>query len=254
MKVENHYSTLGQNGYKQPHSHHMTECLYEEEAKKWEGELGGKKTGQATELSGGVIYEKAAYDNISLGKRNTNKKEEKPGLSLVKGFWESLGEEGGKEGRQFQLPSFQHTILPGIAGAVSAFSQRLSGSIAGSVKVLRSRIKTEISAALKRFGKGQEAFTALSDQRTPSHQKNPYSGAGNRKEPLRAGNKEEIPMKPLVHSHLMDSYSKTGAYCQINENLTYQKPGGKPRENFGEQETGKESGKEPLKEPLKGEQ
>lgn len=227
MKVGNHYGTFGQNNYEQPHSHHVTDCLHEENGKVPEGSINQNKAGNRAEFTNGVIYEKTGHTYDYAGKPEAAGKGRKWNLSMVKGFWDTLGEEGTENSRLFSNFSFKDNILPGIAGAASAFRVRVTGSLVSSFKGMRNRIKTEVSAALKRFGRGQEAFTALSDQKTSSHQKNLYSGAGNRKEELRTEHKEEKEMKPLVHSHLMDSYSKTGAYCQLNENLTYQKPGGK---------------------------
>ncbi|MDE7008885.1 MAG: hypothetical protein K2P07_12145, partial [Lachnospiraceae bacterium] len=37
------------------------------------------------------------------------------------------------------------------------------------------------------------------------------------------GRKEEIITAQPADNHLMDSYSKTGNYCKLNENLTYQR-------------------------------
>lgn len=241
MKVGNHYGTFGQNNYEQPHSHHVTDCLHEESSKMPEGGMNGSKTGSTADAAAGVIYEKTGHTYEYAGKTEAVRDRRKWSLSAVKGFWNALGEEG--EADRLGLPSrfsLKDSILPGIAGAAAAFRERISGSLANRIKGIRNRLKTEISASLKRFGKGREAFTALSDQKTSSHQKNLYSGAGSRKEQLQTARKEEKPMKPLVHSHLMDSYSKTGAYCQLNENLTYQKPDGRVQERKEVQKTEKE--------------
>lgn len=229
MKIGNHYGTFGQNNYEQPHSHHVTDCLHEESDNMPKGGMNRSRLESAADLHAGAVYEKTdhIYGDVETTKKAGVRK--RHDFSMAKGFWDSLGEDGKKAGAVEGF-SFKENILPGIAGAASAFRQRLSDGLVSGIKGIRNRIKTEAGAALKRFGRGQEAFTALSDQKTSSRQKNLYSGAGSRKEELRTTHKEEKPMKLLVHSHLMDSYSKTGAYCQLNENLTYQKQGKRVRE------------------------
>ncbi|MDE7286107.1 MAG: hypothetical protein K2N55_04590, partial [Lachnospiraceae bacterium] len=34
---------------------------------------------------------------------------------------------------------------------------------------------------------------------------------------------QDLRTAAMADTHLMDSYSKTGEYCRLNENLTYQK-------------------------------
>ena len=218
MQIRNNYSSYQNHSYEQSHTHHITNCQHEEKSKKWEGELG------SAEKDGGALSREQQRQNAmelsSLVQFESKKADErKRGVNLVKGFWDSLGEENGSSnGASF---SVKENILSNLQGVIQNAGVAIQGVL--QQKLLQKltgipmRIKAEIATALKKFGKGKEAFTALSDERTPSGQSGSHAQKEKKKE-------QEIPVARPVNNHLMDSYSKTGAYCTINENLTYQKP------------------------------
>ena len=47
------------------------------------------------------------------------------------------------------------------------------------------------------------------------------AGSNREKEGTRQEKNEPLKTAKTTNEHLMDSYSKNGAYCKINENLTY---------------------------------
>lgn len=222
MQVNNDYQSYQNRDYQKQHRHHVTECLYEEENKKREGSLGGIKT-QASNRKAQAVkkeVELGSFGGNAEGIKGTEKKK----TGLMKGLWEALGEEDSQDlGKVTAV--WKENILSGIYGAASSFQTAFAHRIVNKWEYVRDRIKTGASAALRKFGKNREAFTALSDERTPSHRKNAGTKEEKQKGQVTTKRKEEeMIMKNLSHDHLMDSYSKTGEYCQINENLTYQKP------------------------------
>lgn len=158
---------------------------------------------------------------------NKTVRDKKTGFSSVKGFWDSLGDEAN-DNSEGMVTRERESFLSNLQGVMhhvslavrNAFGQKIFQRIVG----IPAAVKTGISTALKKFGKGKEAFMALSDERMPSGQQSAHPE--DEKNRQVATRKKEKEMQALQRSdnHLMDSYSKTGAYCKLNENLTYQKP------------------------------
>ena len=110
-----------------------------------------------------------------------------------------------------------------IAEAVSAFQAAVSDRIAGRWGSVKEKIKVHIKSAFKHFGRNRD-FGTLSDPKGRStgnrEGQEPYDqkqGKGTRRK------SPDLRTAAMADTHLMDSYSKTGEYCRLNENLTYQK-------------------------------
>ena len=73
------------------------------------------------------------------------------------------------------------------------------------------------------FRRENDAFAALTDGQTPSGKNNSGKEKSKDGQVTSTGKEDDIPTKVRSHSHLMDSYSRTGEYCQLNDNLTYGK-------------------------------
>ncbi len=80
----------------------------------------------------------------------------------------------------------------------------------------KNKIKTMPTELIRKFGKGKEAFASLAEE---GHKFGQH-GKGEKKK----GKHEEIETMLPDNAHLTDSYNKSGRYCQIQDNLTYQKP------------------------------
>lgn len=228
MQIRNDYTTFQNKSYHESHTHHITECLHKEQVKEPEGG-GGMAPGnqnagdKSVKYSrDGDIYQMSAY----YGTEKTNTKK---GMSLVKGLWDALGDEGTEDSHKV-MSVLKVNLLSGIHGAAANIKTVFWHQILGRVQSVRTKIKINAGNALKRFGKDKDTFAALTDGQTPSRRRKSDTKEKNRNGQVTAQKKDEnIPMKVLVHSHLMDSYSKHGEYCQLNDNLTYQKPGNKTK-------------------------
>lgn len=228
MQIRNDYTSYSHAGYEHAHTHNITECLHEEQPKKQGGVSGSSKTERSS-----LSYQQQRQDTLeffSMTMQETARMEErKKGFSFIKRFWEGLGKEDG--GSLSQIPmAAKEAILSQVQGIIhsaqTAIHSMPQHKILRKMAQMPVAIKTEISTALKKFGKGSEAFLALSDEKMPSGGKNTSGGKKNQKGQVATRKEEkEIPMAELSNSHLMDSYSKKGIYCKLNENLTYQKPG-----------------------------
>lgn len=224
MQVRNDYTYQNQN-FGHAHSHNITDCLHEEVTKKQEQFAGGRKP--ENDIGS---YKQQRTDSMELShmiqQGNEGLKEKKSVLGELKGFWDSLGEEDGKSERKVPL-SMKERVLSNMQGIVhsaqTAVHSLFQKKLLHSVTVISRKVKMEFSSALKRFKRGRNSFAALTEKEM-NFGRNAYQRGRGQKGQLSGVKKEETPLAKLSNSHLMDSYSKTGAYCQLNENLTYQKP------------------------------
>lgn len=223
MRIESDTTPYSGEQLNHSHHHHITKCLHEEKSTKLAGGAIGisKDTYQASDAAS--LEEKGSEAGIGLS-ASAKPGKAKLGLGLVKGMWDSLGDDGEASAREGVLPmhdKIQH--LQGVKAAVSGIRQNLSHYIVNKWEAVRERIKVSTNSLLKRFGTNRDSFSMLSDAGHFSRgQKNDESWKREEKQGTRRGD-EEIPSIYQSDSHLMDSYSKTGEYCKLNENLTYRK-------------------------------
>lgn len=226
MQIRNDFNNFSGREYHDSHTHHITKCLHEEAHKKHEAAAFGMRK----DFAGGDADagEKAQQDVVlthGIGTARQNHSSKKA-LGVLKGIWDSMGEEELQGQREKQTPSsgqksFFHNP---IAAAVSAFGSVVSDRIADKWAGVGEKIKVNIKSALKRFGRNRDTFTALSDpkghsteNRDAQEQYDSKPGNGTRRKT------PDLRTAVMADTHLMDSYSKTGEYCRLNENLTYQK-------------------------------
>lgn len=211
MQVHNQYPTFHNQSNSQSHTHHITECMHEEEFRKREADMRFKsdKGTKSTYQKGDAAKEAVEYvASFSVADKELDKK--KFGKRGLKGYWDSLGEDG-EEGFDFRK-----SISEGAHGAAAAVQSFISFKLLKPYEGVRERIKV-LPAALKRhFSKGKEAFDALMEENPGFNQKEKKSNSKKKDESVHS-------LKP-ANEHLMDSYNKTGGYCQLQDNLTYQKP------------------------------
>ncbi len=223
MRIESDTTSHLGNQLTHSHTHHITKCLLDEEADKNRGAAAGirKDSYQASEKA--VSGEEPMLTGLGA---DTLRSRKKPGtgVGLFQEIWNAMGEEGENE-RGNILPVFDRNRSGrGIREMLMTVRQDISYYIVNKWEAVRDKIKIGTRSALKRFGKNQDGFTMSSDIGRQA--------AGNNsrrfweKEEDKRGtrqNREEIPTAHQADNHLMDSYSKTGEYCKINENLTFQK-------------------------------
>lgn len=218
--------------YGNEHTHHITECLHEDRQQRLLGASAGIKmdTFTATDSQGSQSEgEPYGYYQGAARERNPVKR----GLSLVRGLWESLGNQGVAAENRTNISMDHRTdtalshraIRSSMDAATSIVRQDFPYRIINKWVYVREKIKVGVHTALKRFNRGEESFAALSDPGSRSGQNRNGKqfmdmGSSNG---TRRRNQEPITYLP-ADTYLMDSYSKTGEYCRINENITYQKP------------------------------
>ncbi len=229
MQIQSDYNSFSSTGYNQKHNHHITKCLHEEQSEQNKfGASGRKKDMVSADKSQEGFKQEIVYTHEEVQKSSGGVKK---GMGFIKGIWDSMGDEKTEEHKKISLSDSRYVGIRGIDAVSSAIKQIFPNRIVNKWESIREKIKVSISNTLKRFGKENEAFNALTDPKgrftgkreTDRHLKESKEKSGREKE-------GEIPAALLSDSHLMDSYSKTGAYCRLNENLTYQKKSasGKP--------------------------
>ena len=210
MQVQNNYNLYHNQSNHKSHTHHITECMHEEEVKKREGDIGSKNSTSSYQ-KGDVAKAAVEYvASFSVEEMSVSKK--KSGVSTLKGYWDMLGEEQESE-NAFDL---KNSLFNGIHGVAISIQGFFTNKVVNRFVTVKNRIKAMPSSLIKQFGKGKDAFSALTGGNTTFGQKNPNARDKERSEPINT-------LKP-TNEHLMDSYNKTGAYCQLQDNLTYQKP------------------------------
>lgn len=231
MQIRNDFNSYQGTEYRQSHTHHITKCLHEEEHKK--PGAGGQEPG----VKGDAFSQNNAEDKSrqifqrSYGeeapKRDTGVKR---GFQFVKDMWDAMGDEKEADGEAALTLNDGET--DGADAASSAVRQGFPHYIVNKWEQVREKVKTALSSALKRFGKGSGAFGALTD---------PGNGKEGNRDPLPEKDKKGTRRTSQVtitaayeDSHLMDSYTKNGKYCRLGENLGYQKNTSQKKTENGE--------------------
>lgn len=222
MQIRNDYHSFSGRQYQDSHTHHITKCLHEEKHRQHEAAAAGIKQraedagkGQKTEQD--VVFQ----HGISTEKKD---RESRKGFGTIRALWDSMGNEKKEETAQTHLADRRVFFNHGIDAASSAIRQRLPHWMINKWESVREKVRVGVKSALKRFGKDKDAFSALSDpkgqfagRKESGEEYHEKAGVGTRRK------KPDIMTAALADTHLMDSYSKTGEYCRLNENLTYQK-------------------------------
>lgn len=237
MQIQSDYNSYSSTGYEHKHTHHITKCLHEEKQEQHNGGAAGIKADSfSMENSRESMKQETVYVQGEEQKRTVSKKK---GMGLLKEFWDAMGDEGADDRQGVFSSGSSHVGVKGIDAVTSAIKQIFPYRIINKWESVREKIKVGVNTALKRFGKGSTAFGALTDPKGHfTGKKETGRQLEERKEKGTRQKEGPVPTVPLSDSHLMDSYSKTGAYCRLNENLTYQK---------------KSASAKPLNQPIKGE-
>lgn len=222
MQIRNDFTSFSGREYQNSHTHHITKCLHEEEHKHQEAAAAGMKQSAADSASSQKTQQDAAFEyGISAAKQTSQVKK---GLGTLRDIWDSMGDEKSRE-NQDTLPAAKESFFhAGVNAVASAFRAVISDRIVNKWESARERLKVNIKSALKRFSKEHDTFGALSDpkgrftgKKGTEEQYHQKAGKGTRRR------EADLRTAVLSDTHLMDSYSKTGEYCRLNENLTYQK-------------------------------
>ncbi len=221
MQIQNNYDTHSDSGYQKSHTHHITKCMYEEGTKKREAGASNIKNNPDMKQYTREAVEGKVYEYGQNQTRQINRTQKR---SFIRGFWDSLGDEGGGKETGEAWDKEEAEKLAGANMISSVIRQMLPHYVINKWESVREKLKVGVGVALKRFKKEQDDFGALPDPKGRFSKKRDKSGRllenmgkGTRKK------KVEIITPDASESYLMDSYSKTGEYCQLNENLTYRK-------------------------------
>lgn len=223
MRIEGDTTAYSGNQLTHSHTHHITKCLHEEETDKKNAAAAGirKDTYQAAEKT--MSEEEPMIAELGTGTRRTGRKT-RTGTGFFREMWEAMGEEGTAEKRSILSVFDRDGSGRGVREMLLTVRQNISDYIVNKWETVRDKIKISTQSALKRFGKNQDGFAMSSDigQQAPGNNRRRAWEKENDQKGTRQ-NQEEIPTAYQAENHLMDSYSKTGEYCKINENLTFQK-------------------------------
>lgn len=222
MQIQNNYNTYSSTEYHKSHTHQRAESPYDQEelSREGAGEAQGKESLSAWERSPKSQGEQRDFYEHE---DTTSKQDEvqKRGRNLLKQFWDSMGEEESqeslsaaeREGRE------EGDGSKGIHAAAAGIRHLFPAYITEKWETVRDRVKAKAGAAFQSFDKKKDAFLALSDF---------GRRFGGRKEGRpRPGKAARRPRPEILQdtatTHLMDSYSKRGEYCRLDDNLSYRR-------------------------------
>lgn len=222
MQIRNDYTSFQNRNYQESHTHHVTECLKDDQVKQKEGAFGADE-GEPGVKSSTISFSKDGDTYRMSGDPLTvqNRVEKSEG-GIFKDFWDALGEEtSGKKENTLNL--WRDHLLSGIHGAAASIRDMFHHQVVERVQSVPVKVKAVLRSAGARLRRGEDAFSSLTDGQTPSGKNDSAKERRKSTQAASARKESDAPMKVLRHSHLMDSYSRTGEYCQLNDNLTYGK-------------------------------
>lgn len=224
MQIQGDYS-YSNNAYEQKHTHHITKCLHEEGHERQQAATAGMKSDTLSMQKAGqeAVFEPSGL--YETAKKITDQGRTGTGTGFFKGLWDAMGDEPDKRSESV-LPLGKQIGAKAAAAVSAAVRIMVPPGVINVIENVREKIKAGTKSILKRLGKKEEAFTALTDPKEhfTGRRQGEGKSAGHKEKGTRT-KAEAVYTVTGKDSHLMDSYSKTGAYCKLNENLTYQKKG-----------------------------
>lgn len=223
MRIDNDTTSYSGNQLAHSHTHHITKCLHEEEIAKKSGAGAGigRDTYQAAETA--VSEEELRGLGLIAGTDRRQRQAIRSGKNLFQEMWDAMGDEG-ESAREGVLPFFDRDRdSRGVRAMLSAVRQDISFYIVNKWEAVREKIKVGTDFARKHFGRNRNGFTMSFDIGQQAAGNNRKNWEKEEKNKGTRQQQEEIPSAYQADNHLMDSYSKNGEYCRINENLTYRK-------------------------------
>lgn len=219
MQIQNDYNSYSGRDYRNRHSHPVTEGLYDQGEKPEKEEGAGPE--KASPPAGGHLEETRQKRPDPGRERDpqTGKGAGSPWKisGMLRQAWEAMGDENET---QKDSPGPVRDVQGGIYGVCAALKQFFNHYVTQPFESARDRVKAGAGAAFQRFGERRDAFGALSDPKSSFTRKRQkqgtqekMAGGGRRRRP-------EILTAIESDSHLMDSYSRAGTYCRLNENLS----------------------------------
>lgn len=223
MQIRNDFHSFSGREYQDSHTHHITKCLHEEGHKQHMAASGMKQnaadSSSASQTAQRTQQDREPWPDITARKQTHRTQK---GFGTLRSIWDSMGDEKGEEMRgtfstekRIYFHSYMEEALMGLRMSVA-------DRIVSKWERVREKIKTNIRSALRRFGQNRDTFGALSDPKGRFTGKKDTEEKYSRRQGTRR-KEQELLTAAMSDTHLMDSYSKTGQYCRLNENLTYQK-------------------------------
>jgi len=178
--------------------------------------------------------------HTAMPKQSTEKASEPNSFrnSLWKDFWNGLGEEAGGESKSL-FSVLKEKVWSPLYGIFLRMGETLKGFFSKDTSAgLSARFKSELSAALKKIGKGN--LHGLTDGQTLTGGSFANTGSQQSQEKNPEQTQEQEPVTYVRSSHITDSYTKDGSYCTIGD-LNYHKSAyytSEQKRNRGEKSTG----------------
>ena len=166
MQIRNDFTSFSGREYQNPHTHHITKCLHEEEHKKHETAAAGIKQKDADSGTSQKAQQDVVFEHGSSTERHPS--QVKKGFGTLRDIWDSMGDEKhaqpqrthSEESTSAGRESFFHN---GINAVTTAIRAAVSDRIVNKWENVRERVKVNFKSAFKRFGRERDTFGTLSD-------------------------------------------------------------------------------------------
>lgn len=220
MQIQNNYHAYSGGEHQKSHTYSMPEAS--KDPKTGTGTRSGEKGGRALSLTG--EKETDAFTHAPEGGQRQEKTAKK-GSGALRKLWDAMGDEpgqGNKAPKEGEAVESQREIY----GISEVFRQFFFRPVTVRWEEFKDRVKAGADVAFQNFEKKKDDFFALADPK--SHFRKNFRKKREEKQKSRelaekrARRQKEI-LTADAESHLMDSYSKSGEYCKLNDNLAYRR-------------------------------
>ena len=160
MQIRGDYISYSNQNY--DHHHHITKCLHEDHHKQPDAGASGMKS-ETLPMQNAKEEMRQEPLNIYEDAKRLTSGNSKKGVGFFKGIWEAMGDETSTSRPEVAF-SGRSRISTRVMEAVSAAVKLvIPYRVINGLADIREKIRTTARGALKRLGKKEEAFAALTD-------------------------------------------------------------------------------------------
>ena len=150
----------------------------------------------------------------------------KKGVGLLREFWDAMGDES-KEGKTALEEEAQETgEQREIYGIPEVFGQFFFRRVTVNWVEFKDKVKAGADVAFQSFEKKKDDFFALADPKNffrKNFRKKREEKQKRRELAEKRARRQKDILTANTDSPLMDSYSKSGEYCKLNDTLSYRR-------------------------------
>ena len=220
MKIQNNYHAYSGGEYQKSHTYSMPENSRGSGAETEDGEKSSRAAYGPAKGKEADIFIHTPESGKERGEGS------KKGVGLLREFWDAMGDES-KEGKTALEEEAQETgEQREIYGIPEVFGQFFSRRVTVNWMEFKDKVKAGADVAFQSFEKKKDDFFALADPKNffrKNFRKKREEKQKRRELAEKRARRQKDILTANTDSPLMDSYSKRGEYCKLNDNLSYRR-------------------------------